>query len=595
MQRVLSGRYELIEIVGTGGMAIVYRALDQKTGREVAVKLLRPEFERDEEFVRRFSHEAKAAAQVAHENIVNMLDVGFDGVPYIVMEFVRGQTLKDLIRSMGSIPQRQAVAMALRILAALDHAHRNNIVHRDIKPQNILVDENGMIKVADFGIARLTTSATMTATGDGSFFGSVHYISPEQARGEKADEKSDLYSVGVVLYEMLTGQVPFDSESAVSIAIKHIGETPRSIRELKPELPRALEQILQKALSKDPADRYQSASEMAADLKRSLTNPRGGFVRNPVMDAQRRKARVRNALAGLLLAAVLGAMVLIIVKTGVFDHYFYGVTVPSVVNVSEEDALRSLSAFHLVGEATQEYSDTVEKGLVISQEPAAESKAMQGDTVRIVVSLGSQWVAMPKVTGQSEEAALAALNALELTNVSVERVPSDYTPGLVLEQEPEAGEWVSKMGECVIRVSSMSSVVPDLRGYTLEAARAALEGTMLSLGEITEGYDASLPDGVVIDQSLEAKTSVFEETTIDLVLNGERPERYSALVSFSVPLADMEVSIVVTAPSGEESEKFRQVCSGQVQISLSSAESGEHRVQIYMDGKLMRDDFYDFQ
>ena len=595
MQRVLSGRYELIEIVGTGGMAIVYRALDQKTGREVAVKLLRPEFERDEEFVRRFSHEAKAAAQVAHENIVNMLDVGFDGVPYIVMEFVRGQTLKDLIRSVGSIPPRQAVAMALRILAALDHAHRNNIVHRDIKPQNILVDENGMIKVADFGIARLTTSATMTATGDGSFFGSVHYISPEQARGEKADEKSDLYSVGVVLYEMLTGQVPFDSESAVSIAIKHIGETPRSIRELKPELPRALEQILQKALSKDPADRYQSASEMAADLKRSLTNPRGGFVRNPVMDAQRRKARVRNALAGLLLAAVLGAMVLIIVKTGVFDHYFYGVTVPSVVNVSAEDALRSLSAFHLVGEATQEYSDTVEKGLVISQEPAAESEAMKGDTVRIVVSLGSQWVAMPKVTGQSEEAALAALNALELTNVSVERVPSDYTPGLVLEQEPEAGEWASKMGECVIRVSARSSVVPDLRGYTLEAARAALEGTMLSLGEITEGYDASLPDGVVIDQSLEAKTSVFEETTIDLVLNGERPERYSALVSFSVPLADMEVSIVVTAPSGEESEKFRQVCSGQVQISLSSAESGEHRVQIYMDGKLMRDDFYDFQ
>ena len=192
MRRVLSGRYELIEIVGTGGMAVVYRALDQKTGQEVAVKLLRPEFERDEEFVRRFSHEAKAAAQVAHENIVNMLDVGFDEVPYIVMEFVRGQTLKDLIRSVGSIPPRQAVTMVLRILAAVDHAHRNNIVHRDIKPQNILVDESGMIKVADFGIARVTNSSTMTATGDGSFFGSVHYIYPEQARGEKADEKSDL-------------------------------------------------------------------------------------------------------------------------------------------------------------------------------------------------------------------------------------------------------------------------------------------------------------------------------------------------------------------------------------------------------------------
>ena len=380
MQRVLSGRYELIEIVGTGGMAIVYRALDQKTGREVAVKLLRPEFERDEEFVRRFSHEAKAAAQVAHENIVNMLDVGFDGVPYIVMEFVRGQTLKDLIRSVGSIPPRQAVAMALRILAALDHAHRNNIVHRDIKPQNILVDESGMIKVADFGIARVTNSSTMTATGDGSFFGSVHYISPEQARGEKADEKSDLYSVGVVLYEMLTGQVPFDSESAVSIAIKHIGETPRSIRELKPELPRALEQILQKALSKDPADRYQSASEMAADLKRSLTNPRGGFVRNPVMDAQRRKARVRNALAGLLLAAVLGAMVLIIVKTGVFDHYFYGVTVPSVVGKSAALARQILSAAGLNA------SLSAEEGTVTAQSVAENTGAKMGSVIELTVS-----------------------------------------------------------------------------------------------------------------------------------------------------------------------------------------------------------------
>lgn len=595
MRRVLSGRYELIEIVGTGGMAVVYRALDQKTGQEVAVKLLRPEFERDEEFVRRFSHEAKAAAQVAHENIVNMLDVGFDEVPYIVMEFVRGQTLKDLIRSVGSIPPRQAVTMVLRILAAVDHAHRNNIVHRDIKPQNILVDESGMIKVADFGIARVTNSSTMTATGDGSFFGSVHYISPEQARGEKADEKSDLYSVGVVLYEMLTGQVPFDSESAVSIAIKHIGETPRSIRELKPELPRALEQILQKALSKAPEDRYQSASEMAADLKRSLTNPRGGFVRNSAADAQRRKTRLRNACAVLALAAVLGAMVLIIVHTGIFDRYFYGVTVPSVVNVAEEDALRLLDAVHLTGEVSRTYSDEFAEGVVISQDPDAEAEAMRGGTVRLVVSQGSQWVAMPSVTGKTEAEALATLAAAELTHVTVEQAPSDYEPGLVLEQEPEAGEWASKVGECVIRVSAKSSVVPDLRGYTIEAAQAALEGTMLSIGNISDGYDASRPDGVVIEQSLAPQTAVFEETAIDLVINGERPEQYSALISFSVPLADMEVSIVVTTPSGEESEKFNQVCSGQVQISLSSAETGEHRVRIYMDGTLMRDDFYDFQ
>ena len=277
---IISGRYELKEIVGTGGMSVVYRAWDLKYGREVAVKVLRREYIEDEDFIRRFNHEAQAASKMSHPNIVNMLDVGQDGeIRYIVMEYVKGQTLKELIRKSGRIRPARAVQMTMRILAAVDHAHRNHIVHRDIKPQNILVDENGVVKVADFGIARLTTSSSTLTQNDGNVLGSVHYFSPEQANGLVADEKSDLYSVGVVLYEMVTGQVPFDGDSPISVALKHVREAPRSTRTLNPEISRGLDEVILKALDKDSSRRYQSAAEMAQDLKKAMRMPGGGFVR----------------------------------------------------------------------------------------------------------------------------------------------------------------------------------------------------------------------------------------------------------------------------------------------------------------------------
>ena len=276
--RVISGRYVVQAIVGTGGMAVVYRAFDKKKNRIVAIKVLRPEYESDEEFVRRFSREAEAASKVSHENIVNMLDVGTDGdVRYIVMEFVDGQTLKDMIRQQGCINPDTAIRMTIRILAAVDHAHRNGIVHRDIKPQNILVDSEGRVKVADFGIARLKATQTTTVEeGPGvSALGSVHYFSPEQAKGEVADEKSDLYSVGVVMYEMLTGQVPFDGETSVSVALKHVNEAPKSMREHREGISVALDEVVMRALCKDATKRYQSAAEMAADLAQVHHQPRG--------------------------------------------------------------------------------------------------------------------------------------------------------------------------------------------------------------------------------------------------------------------------------------------------------------------------------
>ena len=252
--KTLDGLYTVRELIGTGGMAVVYRAYDKIRKRTVAIKVLRPEYESDEEFVRRFSREAEAASKVSHENIVNMLDVGIDGeVRYIVMEFVDGQTLKELIREKGRIPPDQALRMTIRILAAVDHAHRNGIVHRDIKPQNILVDRQGRVKVADFGIARLKTEQKTQLDENGaSALGSVHYFSPEQARGEVADEKSDLYSVGVVMYEMLTGRVPFVGDTPVSVAMQHINDAPPPITDYAPETPPAVVAVVMKALAKNP-------------------------------------------------------------------------------------------------------------------------------------------------------------------------------------------------------------------------------------------------------------------------------------------------------------------------------------------------------
>ena len=258
--RLISGRYLIEAQVGMGGMAVVYRARDQQENRTVALKVLRPEYQGDEEFVHRFSREAEAAAKVFHENIVNLFDVGIDGdMRYIVMEYVDGQTLKEMIREEGRIHPDVAIRMTIRILAAVDHAHRNGIVHRDIKPQNILVDRDGVVKVADFGIARLKASQT-TRLNSGSALGSVHYISPEQARGEVADEQSDLYSVGVVMYEMLTGHVPFDGETAVSVALMHLNDAPKSIRADNPKVSRALDEVVMRALCKDKKRRYQSAA-----------------------------------------------------------------------------------------------------------------------------------------------------------------------------------------------------------------------------------------------------------------------------------------------------------------------------------------------
>ena len=601
--RVISGRYEIEAVVGTGGMAVVYRAWDKLNRRTVAIKVLRPEYEQDEEFVRRFSREAEAAAKMSHENIVNLLDVGKDNdMRYIVMEYVPGKTLKDLIREQGRIAPETAVRMVIRILAAVDHAHKNGIVHRDIKPQNILVDANGKVKVADFGIARLKTAQT-TRVDDkqNSALGSVHYFSPEQASGEVADEKSDLYSVGVVLYEMLTGQVPFDGDTAVSVALKHVSEEPRSMRELNPAVSRALDEVVMRALAKESARRYQTAAEFAGDLRKAVTHPRGGFVAYPMTreeqerqrEEERRKAlRRKRRLQRVSFFAAIGVGVAIV---GVLIWYFAAVhnmeSVPLTIGSEEAAATGVIAQRGFTPVVEYAYSEEYPQGMVIDQSVEAGEKRRRGTQISITVSAGSQWVYLEDMTGWTLEQVYEELTGLGIAgeHVSVTYAVSEQPIGCVAGQTPEAG-YITREEDIVLILSAETVEVPPLTGLTYEGAQALAEAQGLTLGEPVPGYSADAPAGTVIAQSIPSGEIVAEGTQIVLTISQPRQMLYYPASNYTivVPLDDVEVALEITPPSGAAFTGFSGMLdAGTYSIELSSVEQGLHTVREYMDGVLM--------
>ena len=599
--RVLSGRYVVEAVVGTGGMAVVYRAYDRVRKQTVALKVLRPEYESDEEFVRRFSREAEAASKVSHENIANLLDVGIDGdVRYIVMEFVDGQTLKEMIRAQGRIKPDQALRMTIRILAAVDHAHRNGIVHRDIKPQNILVDRQGHVKVADFGIARLKTSQTTRIDGEngGSALGSVHYFSPEQARGEVADEKSDLYSVGVVLYEMLTGQVPFDGETSVSVALKHVNEEPKSMRLYQSGISKALDEVVMRALCKDASKRYQTAAEMAADLRRTITHPRGGFVRYPQdpeeaerqREARRRK-RQRDHRRLVKLAVIAGVLLALCVAMVVSWFFLVRnqVSVPSVVGLAQDEALDALEAANLPASVETAYSEEFEAGLVASQSVEGGTRVREGTAVSLVVSAGSQWFYMDDYLGLTESEALSLLATSGARSVTADYVQSEAADGIVLAQTPAQG-WQTKDTPVVLTVSGQSVRVPSLEGLTLEGAQALLEAEGLTPGAVSEMAASDLPWNTVVEQSVPPETEVLAGTVVDLTVSADERSLYSPESPFSVvvPIDGLRVEITIQTPSGDEAVAYTgELKAGTHSVELTSEEPGAHVVRVYLDGVLM--------
>ena len=609
--RVISGRYVVQAIVGTGGMAVVYRAFDQKKNRIVAIKVLRPEYESDEEFVRRFSREAEAASKVSHQNIVNMLDVGIDGdMRYIVMEYVDGQTLKDMIRQRGTIHPDTAIRMTIRILAAVDHAHRNGIVHRDIKPQNILVDNQGRVKVADFGIARLKAAQTTTleeGSTTGSALGSVHYFSPEQARGEVADEKSDLYSVGVVMYEMLTGQVPFDGETSVSVALKHLSEEPKSMRDHQEGISQALDEVVMRALCKDASKRYQTAAEMAADLRKSISHPQGGFVTYPKdvdeverekEERRRKRARDRKKLRRVMLLCI-GIGVVLILAAGAW--YFASTAntyvMPDLVGQEQLLAQDALERMGGEAEVVDSYSEEFEEGIVIAQSRRVGARVKQSVPVVLTVSRGTQWYYLEDCTGQSLEEASDALHTLGVEDIGVVYVQSDAPVGTVVNQSPEPGRQ-AKDAAVMFTVSGQRILMPSLIGFTLEDAQAVIQAEGLELGVVSEGYSPDALPNTVIEQSRAANDELLAGEQVDLTVNQAREALYypSSKLSVVVPLNGSSVQLMMIAPSGDTQEVYHGVLNtGTYRIALSSAEAGQHTVNIYMDGVLMESQQINFE
>ena len=498
--KVLDNRYELVEFSGKGGMALVYRAIDKRTGHNVAVKILRPEYNQDAEFCTRFEREAVAASKMSHHNIVNLLDVGQDGdMRYLVMEYVRGRTLKEVIKQQGRLKPAVAAQIGIRILSALQHAHKNGIIHRDIKPQNILVHSDGLIKVGDFGIARVVGSNTIST--DDIVMGSVHYFSPEQAKGEPVTAASDLYSVGVVLYEMLTGKPPFDGETPIAIAMQHIGGKAQPIHEINPSVPPAMERVVEKAMERRPERRYQSALEMAQDLQRAMQEPEGAWM-GPVPqpsspseqisgDTDKQKpVHSRSWIwmrigAGMVVVAVLAWLVL--GGISIYDQVVNATSAPYCLDETETEALRLINRAGLLCEITRISDAKKAAGYVIMQSPEFGTAMRKNETVFLTISTGPEEQEIPYIIGYSVEEARNELERLGFTLLALpERMLSTDAWDTVMKQDPLAGEMMPSGSVVQVKLSGGSVTLPDFIGMTRQDALFLIQQLQLNLSEIRE-------------------------------------------------------------------------------------------------------------
>ena len=570
-ERILANRYRLIEQIGMGGMAIVYRAVDLRTGHNVAVKVLRPEYNEDREFISRFQREAEAASKMTHHNIVNLLDVGMDGENrYLVMEYVQGKTLKAVIQERGKLSAPLACQIAIRILSALEHAHRNGIVHRDIKPQNILVHEDGHIKVADFGIARIADSATLTH-GD-NVMGSVHYFSPEQARGEGATAASDIYSTGIVLYEMLTGRVPYDGDNPVAVAMQHLHAAPAPIQSISPDVPPSVVRVCMRAMEKNPAARYQTAREMAADLRVALEERGAEPVQMPEneLDVRQPKPQVTTERTGntgqrkkvnskasqrrrvRILADVLIALA---VLTGLFfggkaivERTISKVSVPDIMGMNIDEAVKVLKQAGLKETHKFMANDEAEKNVVFKQNPEGSMDAHKGDTVILLVSSGPVPYEMPDVTGMTADEATKLLSEKKMNITRDRAASSEAEKGKVISQIPAAGDMVTRDDPVTLTVSGGSTTVPSLADKTLEEAEELLAGQNLTLQpglkyQSTEEYEKH---GLIASSLPEAENRVAEETPVQLTIWRHPVAATVANLNIRLKSSDQQTKVRIT-------------------------------------------------
>ena len=566
---VLQGRYEIIEKIGSGGMSNVFRAKDLKLGRAVAIKVLKEEFCSDAEFVERFKREAQAAAGLLGENIVNIYDVVDEGkYHFIVMELVDGITLKEYIKIKGKLDITEGVSIAIQVAKALKPAHAQHIVHRDIKPQNILITDESKIKVADFGIARAVSEQTLNANA----IGSVHYISPEQARGGRCDARSDIYSLGITMYEMFTGRVPFTGDSTVSIALAHLEQAITPPHIYNNQISANLERVILKCTKKDPANRYQNITEVLDDLENVLLNPDEPYaltgatkviksedtaVLNQVepiddmedeeydndevdnddddYDEEDEKMDRIMSIVGVIVAVII--VILLVFFVGRFTGVFGGkksdtsqstldstqTVMPDVVGLSEKMADKKLSDNNLQMQVkSSEYSDTVEKGNIISQDPKADEVVSKYSKVSVVISLGSDTVDITKlgIAGKTKEAAEALLKENGFSVESKEENSDTIEKGKVISYsptKPKNGDRITLIVSSGKKVTKV--VVPNIINMSEADAKALLESNGLVLGKKAEQNSQSIAAGIIAGQSIAAGSSVDSGTSIDYAVS----------------------------------------------------------------------------
>ncbi len=517
---LVDGRYKIVEKLGSGGMADVYCAEDQQLGRRVALKVLHQRFAEDAQFVERFRREASSAAGLQHPNIVGIFDRGeFDGTYYIAMEFVEGRTLKDIVREKGPAPPDAAVDITLQILRAARFAHKRGVVHRDIKPHNVLIDQDGRVRVADFGIARAGTS-DMTETG--SIMGTAQYLSPEQAQGRPVDARSDLYSIGVVLFELLTGRVPFDADSPVTVALMQVNEPPPSPRAIVPAIPAPLEAVVLRALEKDPARRFADADEFIAALEGGRMEPVEA-VPPPIEEIlEEDDRRGRRWWLWLLILLALAAIAVGLYLTLRPEQ----LTVPNVVGRESSTATQILQNRGFEVEIENVVNPDVERDTVAAQDPRPNTTADEGSTVTITVSTGPGEAPVPSVAGLPQDEAEAQLQDAGFETRVEREFSDDVRQGRVITTQPGPGSVIERGTEVTLQVSRGPEQVevPDVVGQAEDDARDALQDAGLSVGEVTEEESSDEEPGTVLEQDPAAGAAVDRGANVNLVIAAAPPD-----------------------------------------------------------------------
>ncbi|AQS59059.1 Stk1 family PASTA domain-containing Ser/Thr kinase [Desulforamulus ferrireducens] len=616
--KLLGNRYEVLEQLGGGGMALVWKGRDTFLNRLVTIKVLRPEYASDEDFVRRFRREAQAVASLSHPNIVSIYDVGQENDSYyLVMEYVDGETLKSLIRREAPLPTAKAIQLGRQIAEALEHAHENNIIHRDVKPHNILITKTGRAKLTDFGIAQASAS---TITHTDTIVGSVHYISPEQAKGEPAGPKSDIYALGVVLYEMLTGQVPYQADGAIGVALKHIQEQPLSLREINPGIPEDLEKVVLRAMDKLPDRRHKSAKALGEDLisiseetrnmlpylpedeeyTRVLPNPSLTLreeQRTTEGSDKGKGKRMKPAAWGML------AVLLVFLVGGlVFALNSYlnveEITVPPVVGMHIDEARRVLEDRGLVVSVSRQPHDTVKKDHVISQDLNANSVVKKGRTIVLVVSTGQELVEVPDVVGLTlEEAKYTLFNQkFKVEALDEDRVYSDLEEGKVAEQEPKGKTEAPRGSTIKLHISKGPKPeikqVPNLIGMTQEAARAELAALGLVLDEaIGQMESTEYLSGQIVHQEPSANQELEEGGKVKITISsGPGPAPRDVTIRVKVPDdgENHDVKIKTEDVRGSEYPYINSHRSGD-NVVKDIRVYGKGRVKVYIDGNQVLD------